>query len=89
VTNNEDDNVSVIDLATYNVIQNISTGNGPHGFRIAADSKTAYIANMGEDTVSVIDLESMKESKKIVVGNTPVTTGVTRDGKTLVGNLKC
>jgi YVTN family beta-propeller protein len=87
VTNNEDNNVSVIDLASYKVAQNISTGNGPHGFRIASNSKTAYIANMGEDTVSVIDLESMKESKKIVVGNTPVTTGITRDGKTLVATL--
>ncbi|PAE36666.1 YncE family protein [Bacillus sp. 7884-1] len=87
VTNNEDNNVSVIDLTTYKMIQNISTGNGPHGFRIAADSKTAYIANMGEDTVSVIDLESMKESKKIVVGNTPVTTSVTPDGKNLVVTL--
>jgi YVTN family beta-propeller protein len=87
VTNNEDNNVSIIDLASYKVIQNISTGKGPHGFRIAADSKTAYIANMSEDTVSVIDLEGMKESKKIVVGNTPVTTGITPDGKTLVATL--
>ncbi|MGG7619050.1 YncE family protein [Bacillus coreaensis] len=50
VTNNDDNHVSVIDVATYKVIQNISTGNGPHGFRVAADSKTAYIANMGENT---------------------------------------
>jgi YVTN family beta-propeller protein len=87
VTNNEDNNVSVIDLASYKVIQSISTGKGPHGFRITADSKTAYIANMGEDTVSVIDLVGMKENKKIVVGNTPVTTGVTPEGKTLVATL--
>jgi YVTN family beta-propeller protein len=87
VTNNEDNNVSIIDLATYKVIQNISTGKGPHGFRIATDSKTAYIANMGEDTVSVIDLDGMKEREKIIVGNTPVTTGVTPDGKTLVATL--
>ncbi|WP_238579150.1 YncE family protein [Neobacillus niacini] len=46
VTNNEDNNVSIIDLASYKVIQNITTGKGPHGFRIAADSKTAYIANI-------------------------------------------
>lgn len=87
VTNNEDDTVSVIDVGTYKVIQTITTGNGPHGFRVAADSQTAYIANMGEDTISVIDLESMKETKKIVVGNTPVTTGITPDGKTLLATL--
>jgi YVTN family beta-propeller protein len=87
VTNNEDNNVSIIELASYKVIQSISTGKGPHGFRTTTDSKTAYIANMGEDTVSVIDLVDMKESKKIVVGNTPVTTGITPNGKTLVATL--
>lgn len=87
VTNNEDNNISIIDLASYRVTQTISTGNGPHGFRISADSKHAYIANMGEDTVSVIDLENMKEDRKIKVGPTPVTTGVTSDGKILVSTL--
>lgn len=87
VTNNEDNNVSVIDAKTYQLVQTISTGKGPHGFRVSADSKFAYIANMGEDTVSVIDLTAMKESRKIEVGGTPVTTGVTSDGKLLVVTL--
>jgi YVTN family beta-propeller protein len=87
VTNNEDNNVSVIDMADYQVVQTIPTGKGPHGFRIASDSKTAYIANMGENTVSVIDVENMNEKKKVVVGETPVTTGITSDGKTLVATL--
>jgi YVTN family beta-propeller protein len=87
VTNNEDNNISVIDAKTYQLVQTISTGKGPHGFRVAADSKFAYIANMGEDTVSVIDLTAMKESRKIKVGGAPVTTGVTSDGKLLVVTL--
>lgn len=87
VTNNEDNNVSVIDMASYSVIQTIPTGKGPHGFRISKDSKYAYIANMGEDSVSVINLETMKEEKKMKVGSTPVTTGITSDGKTLVVTL--
>ncbi|MGN8844422.1 YVTN family beta-propeller repeat protein [Niallia sp. Sow4_A1] len=87
VTNNEDNNVSVIDMNNYSVIQTINTGKGPHGFRISADSQKAYIANMGEDTVSVLDLKTMKEDKKITVGSTPVTTGILSDGKTLVATL--
>lgn len=87
VTNNESNNVTVIDAKSYNVVQNIPTGKGPHGFRISQDSKTAYIANMGEDTVSVIDITALKETKKINVGKTPVTTGITKDGKTLVVTL--
>ena len=84
VTNNEDNNVSVIDAKTYKLINNISVGKGPHGFRISKDSKFAYVANMGEDTVSVVDIENNKELRKIKVGKTPVTTAVTNDGKTLM-----
>lgn len=87
VTNNGDNNVSVIDMKIYEVVHTIPTGNGPHGFRISLDSKFAYIANMNENTVSVIDLEKMEETKKIIVGNAPVTTGVIADGKILIATL--
>jgi YVTN family beta-propeller protein len=87
VTNNEDNNVSIIDANTYKLITNVPVGKGPHGFRISNDSKYAYIANMGEDTVSVIDIENQKELKKIKVGSTPVTTGITKDGKTLIVSI--
>ncbi|PLR83998.1 YncE family protein [Bacillus sp. V33-4] len=87
VTNNEDNNVTVIDVNSFSVTHTIKTGKGPHGFRISADSKFAYIANMGEDTISVLNLENMTEEKRITVGSTPVTTGITADGKTLVTTL--
>jgi YVTN family beta-propeller protein len=83
VTNNEDDNISVISGNTYSTILTIPTGKGPHGFRISKDCRYAYVANMGEDTVSVIDLNTLKEDRRIKVGKNPVTTGVTSDGRTL------
>jgi YVTN family beta-propeller protein len=87
VTNNEDHNVSVINLENYSIKQTIPTGKGPHGFRVSTDNQFAYIANMGENTVSVISLNSFSEEKKIEVGATPVTTAVTTDGKTLLATL--
>ncbi|HYK73640.1 MAG TPA: YncE family protein, partial [Pseudoneobacillus sp.] len=87
VTNNKDNDVSVIDLKDYTIDQTIKTGKGPHGFRVSTDSKYAYIANMGEDTVSVINLENFKEEQTIKVGSTPVTTAITTDGKTLLATL--
>jgi len=87
VTNNQDNNVSVIDAKTYKLINNISVGKGPHGFRISKDSKFAYVANMGEDTVSVVDIKNNKELRKIKVGNTPITTAITSDGKTLIATI--
>jgi YVTN family beta-propeller protein len=88
VTNNQDNNVSVIDAETYKLINNISVGKGPHGFRISKDSKFAYVANMGEDTVSVVDIKNNKELRKITVGNTPITTAITSEGKTLIATMK-
>jgi YVTN family beta-propeller protein len=87
VTNNQDNNVSVIDAKIYNVNGTIAVGKGPHGFRISKDSKYAYVANMGEDTISVVDINNSKEVRKITVGKTPVTTGITSDGKTLVATI--
>ncbi|MBT2686880.1 beta-propeller fold lactonase family protein [Bacillus sp. ISL-47] len=87
VTNNEDNNVSVIDMASFKVVNTVETGKGPHGFRISDDSKSAYIANMSEDTISVVNLETMKEEKRIKVGTAPVTTGIASDGKSLVATL--
>lgn len=87
VTNNEDNNISVIDMKNFTVVKTIPTGKGPHGFRISNDSQFAYVANMGENSVSVINLTTLKEEKRIQVGDTPVTTGITSDGKTVVVTL--
>lgn len=87
VSNNEDNNVTVIEVKSFTVTETIDTGMGPHGFRISDDSKKAYIANMNEDSVSVLNLETMTEEKKIKVGAAPVTTALTSDGKMLVTTL--
>lgn len=87
VTNNEDNNVTVIDMEKYQKLKTIPTGKGPHGFRISKDGKFAYLANMGEDSVSVINIVRLSHVKNIKVGKTPVTTGITPDGKTLLATL--
>lgn len=87
VSNTEENNVTVIEAASFSIIKSIETGKGPHGFRISADSQYAYIANMNEDTVSIVNLQTMIEESRVEVGQTPVTTGVTSDGKLLVATL--
>ncbi|MBD8069280.1 YncE family protein [Bacillus sp. PS06] len=87
VTNNGDNNVSVIDTNTFEITNTIQTGKGPHGFRISSDDKFAYIANMSDITVSVINLQTYEEDKKIEVGQAPVTSGISSDGKILVTSL--
>lgn len=87
VSNTEENNLTVIEAASFSIIKSIETGKGPHGFRISADSQYAYVANMNEDTVSIVNLQTMIEENRVEVGQTPVTTGVTSDGKLLVVTL--
>ena len=42
VSNNGENTVSVIDVSTYEVVETIPTGEGPHGFRIAEDGIIKY-----------------------------------------------
>lgn len=84
ISNNEGNNVTVLDANNLEAEYTIPTGKGPHGFRVSTDSSFAYVANIGEDTVSVLNLHTMLEERKIKVGSAPVTTGVTSDGKTLI-----
>lgn len=87
VTNNEGNNLYVIDMEKYEVTNQVDTGKGPHGFRISSDGKYVYIANMGENTVSVIDLSNFTEKNRIEVGNTPVTTGATSDSNIMIATI--
>jgi len=52
--------VSVIDLKTGKVMQEILTGRHACAMQISADSKYLIVANANEDNLSVIDLRSRK-----------------------------
>jgi YVTN family beta-propeller protein len=67
VTNQNSNNVSVIDTATNMVATTISVGNFPRGVTVAPDGKRAYVANSGSASVSVIDT-----STNTVVATIPV-----------------
>jgi YVTN family beta-propeller protein len=62
--------LSIVDLETKKVVDEIKTGNGAHGVTVSNDGKFAYVTNMFDDTVSVIDLES-KQADTIDVGGIP------------------
>ncbi|WP_079506743.1 YncE family protein [Mesobacillus jeotgali] len=62
--------LSIVDLETKKVVEEIETGNGAHGVTVSSDGKFAYVTNMFDNTVSVIDLES-KHVNTIDVGEIP------------------
>ncbi len=80
VTNSEDDNVLVIDVAKKKVAGKIKTGKFPHGLRMSPNGREIYVANVNDNSVSVIDVAQSKEVTRIPVGKAPVQVGFTPDG---------
>jgi YVTN family beta-propeller protein len=80
VTNSDDDDVLVVDVARKSVINEIKTGKSPHGLRMSLDGRELYVANANDDSVSVIDIAQSREVKRIPVGKAPVQVGFTPDG---------
>lgn len=55
VTNEKDNTISVIDIATLEVTRTIPTGERPRGITFSKDHSTVYICASDSDTVQVMD----------------------------------
>jgi YVTN family beta-propeller protein len=80
VTNESDNTVSVIDMATNKVVATVPVGSNPYGVAVTPDGKHAYVANDSSNTVSVIDRATNTVEATITVGTEPVGAAVTPDG---------
>lgn len=84
VTNMFSNSVSVIDVDTDKVVENISSvGHYPSGIAITPDGKKVYVGNSSGYNVSVIDT-SVTPSRvvaNIITGDTPNGIAITPDGK--------
>ena len=74
--------MSVIDLATRQVLAHIEVGDGPRGLVLTPDDRTAYVANSLTDDVSVVDLGTFAEVTRIPVTTSPLSPELKR-GKLL------
>ena len=70
-----DDTVSVIEVASGQVVDTIRTGTGAHGVAVSNDGSRVFVTNIADSTVSVIDTASRKVAATIPVGKGP--NGVT------------
>ena len=88
VTNSEDDNVLVIDVAQKKVAGEIKTGKFPHGIRMSPNGREIYVANVNDNSVSIIDVAQSKEVARIPVGKAPVQVCFTPDGGRVYVSLR-
>ncbi|HEY8561114.1 MAG TPA: beta-propeller fold lactonase family protein [Pyrinomonadaceae bacterium] len=67
--NKNEASLTIIDPQDMKVLGKVPTGDGPHEVVIAADGRTAYVANYGAQTpgssLSVIDLDAKKELRRV------------------------
>jgi YVTN family beta-propeller protein len=73
--------VTVIDLATKKVIQDIATGKGAEGIDVTPDSREIWVTNREANTISVIDVKTLKVVQTIKASEFPIRVKFTSDGK--------
>ncbi len=71
VTNEKDDTISVIDVATLEVTRTIETGERPRGITFARDHSVVYICASDSDTVQVMDPETGRILHDLPSGEDP------------------
>jgi YVTN family beta-propeller protein len=83
--------VSVIDLGSRKVTQEIEVDLHPCGMALSLDGDLLYVANANSDAISVIDTESdavverwlARPSKELPFGSAPNDIAISEDGKSL------
>ena len=71
VTNNNSNNVSVIDTATNTVVATVAVGTQPFGVAVNPAGTRAYVTNNNSNNVSVIDTATNTVIATVAVGNNP------------------
>jgi YVTN family beta-propeller protein len=71
--------VSVIDLETNTVVDNITVGSKPHDVAVIPFDNSIYVTNYGSDTISVIDGVTNTITSTVKVGSRPMNIAVDPD----------
>ena len=83
ITNQNSNNVSVIDTATNTVVATIPVGSGPVGVAVNPSGTRLYVTNRGSGNISVIDTSTNAVVATIPVGSGPVGVAVNPSGTRL------
>lgn len=82
VTNSGGDDVTVIDMNSLKVVDDIKVGEHVHGVALQADGQRLFVTVESDNTLRVIDTTTDKMIATIkLTGNRPNQCGVTPDGK--------
>ena len=83
ITNQGSHDVSVIDLATQQVVTTIAVGRSPAGVVASSRAGRAYVSNPDSRTISVIDMRLQRVVGTLPAGDGPVGIDISSDGRRL------
>jgi len=83
ITNQGSHDVSVIDLATQQVITTVPVGRSPAGVVASSQAGKVFVSNPDSKNISVIDMRSQKVVATLPAGDGPVGIDASRDGTRL------
>jgi YVTN family beta-propeller protein len=82
VTNSGGDDVTVVDMGSLKVVDDIKVGDHVHGVALQADGRRLFVTVESDNTLRVIDTTTDKMIATIkLTGNRPNQCAVTPDGK--------
>ncbi len=83
ITNQGSHDVSVIDLATQQVIATVPVGRSPAGVVASSRAGKVFVSNPDSKSISVIDMRTQKVIATLPAGDGPVGIDASRDGTRL------
>ncbi len=83
ITNQGSHDVSVIDLATQQVITTVPVGRSPAGVVASSRAGKVFVSNPDSKSISVIDMRTQKVTATLPAGDGPVGIDASRDGTRL------
>ena len=83
ITNQGSHDVSVIDLATQQVVATVPVGRSPAGVVASSRVGKVFVSNPDSKSISVIDMRSQKVVATLPAGDGPVGIDASRDGQRL------
>jgi YVTN family beta-propeller protein len=83
ITNQGSNDVSVIDLASQQVVSTIGVGRSPAGVVAASRAGKVFVSNPDSRSISVIDMRNQRVVGTLPAGDGPVGIDASPDGKLL------
>ena len=84
ISNEGSDNITIIDLNTYEILNTIDSGNRPRDMHFIPETERLLVAASEDDTINVINMKTLEIVGNLETGDDPEIFDISPDGKVAV-----